>query len=447
MAREFTHYEDSVVPLEPDYPDDIIADFDESLLGTPGYNSNLGNNRLIFTHPPKPASPASLYEKLCNELNFSDGPGLLSAMEKWNEDLFSCLPRFTELYAENVLLSTSVDEVIGDLENPRKTEMICDLQVHGSEPFPEVPMVDDDLEDYITAIQGFFIAELRAREVQYSILLTEYCRAILRYLYAGARRGPRDKGKGVTDESLRQRLRATIRNRYYKEVATIARVLYLHLYISVVREVSWKLHASQVVSQSLFVSLSYTWIHRRQLECIFHPILFNHGVVMLEDRPLTFRELQTINYRRHALGLPLIRAGLIEEEGQPLLLKPEFSGSLPRTIGFLTQHIRAKMEAFSDRHPTLPRFPHLEHSYAKQEHPINYGTTTEAMMDPPSPSAVLPGDPDPKIGVKIQNTTQSLQLPSHVTLDHLESKGYVISAQGLSYDDIPEHELNKMFHL
>ncbi|QBN85167.1 transactivating tegument protein VP16-like protein [Phocid alphaherpesvirus 1] len=416
-----------------------IDDFDESLLGAVGYQDGVRGKHMSV----KASSPPSLYKRLLEELNFPEGPSILSAMEKWNEDMFSCIPRFLEIYVENSILSTSVDEVIKNLDNTVNYDDVIDFQVHGPEQFPKAPVIEDDLENYITSVQKYFLSELKAREVSYSFILTKYCRALLLYLRYNTK-----TSKGKTDKLAQyQKFKQIVRDRYYREVANLSRLLYLHLYLSVTREVSWKLHADQVLSQSVFVSLSYSWSHRRQFECIFHPILFNHGIVNLENNPLTLKDLQKINYRRHTLGLPLIRAGLIEEDNQPLMVQPEFSGKLPRTLGFLIQQIRSKMEAYSDAHPVTPKFPRIEHSYAKPTDPINYGTTIEAMMDPPSPSAVLPGDPDPDIHVEVKSAASSLQIPSHVTLEQLEFGGYNISSHGINYDDIPDNELNKMFQL
>ncbi|ALL26044.1 transactivating tegument protein VP16 [Canid alphaherpesvirus 1] len=418
-----------------------IEDFDESLLGAVGYSNNFKGKQSL---PIKASSPSSLIKNLLDELNFPEGPSLLSSMEKWNEDLFSCIPRFLEIYIENSILSTSVDEVIKNLDNSLNYDDVIDFQVHGPETFPKTPLLEEELENYVTSVQKYFLSELKAREVTYSFLLTKYCKALLLYL----RYNTKSSIKGNKDiNAFHQKFKQNVRERYYREVANIARLLYLHLYLSVTREVSWKLHADQVLLQSVFVSLSYSWSHRRQFECIFHPILFNHGIVNLENNPLTFKELQKINYRRHILGLPLIRAGLVEEDNQPLMIPPEFSSKLPRTIGFLTQQIRAKMEAYSDNHPVTPKFPRIEHSYAKPIDPINYGTTIEAMMDPPSPSAILPGDPNPEINVKVKSTVSSFQIPPNITLEELESGEYNLFTDGVTYNDIPENELNKMFQL
>ncbi|QPI70122.1 transactivating tegument protein VP16 [Equid herpesvirus 6] len=429
--------------------DAAVASFDESMLGA-GESVFVGPSpKRPALPPPKAASPSALYQRLQGELEFPEGPALLSAMEKWNEDLFSCFPSHSDLYADEALLSTSVDEVVDAAlaaqRAPLRYTPEVNLNAHGREPLPEPPVLEDDLEDYVSAVQRFFLAELRAREEHYARLLRGYCLALLQYLQNSARRQLR----GAADaDAARQRFRQVVRDRYYREAATLARLLHLHLYLSVTREVSWRLHASQVVRQGVFVSLHYSWPQRRQFECMFHPVLFNHGVALLEGRPLEFLDLQRANHRRRELGLPLVRAGLVEEDGQPLEAEPGFSGRLPRAVGFLTHQIRAKMEAYSERHPAAPACPLGEHSYSKRPGDrVSYGTTAEAMMDPPSPSAVLPGDPVPAAAVSVRRRPSTLHLPADVTLQSIEAGGYAPGAHDLNPDTTPGDELNKFFDI
>ncbi|BAV93614.1 transactivating tegument protein VP16 [Equid alphaherpesvirus 4] len=422
--------------------DGVVASFDEGMLSaSESIYSSPAQKRLALP-PPKATSPTALYQRLQAELGFPEGQAMLFAMEKWNEDMFSAIPVHVDLYTEIALLSTSVNEVVkAGLDSlPIPTNYIpeVDLNAHGSEPFPEVPALEDELETYVISAQRFYLSELRAREEHYSRLLRGYCVALLHYLYGSAKRQLRGAG---SDSALMHKFKQVVRDRYYRETANLARLLYLHLYISVTREVSWRLHASQVVNQGIFVSLHYTWPQRRKFECLFHPVLFNHGVVILENDPLEFNDLQRINYRRRELGLPLIRAGLIEEENLPLESEPTFSGKLPRTIGFLTHQIRTKMEAYSNAHPSTPLFPLAEHSYSKRiDGRLSYGTTAEAMMDPPSPSAVLPGDPVPPLTVGIRQTAETLALPSNLTLQSMET-------DVLDYSSISGDELNQMFDI
>ncbi|AII81345.1 tegument protein [Equid alphaherpesvirus 1] len=422
--------------------DGAVASFDEGMLSAIESVYSIPTKKRLALPPPKAASPSALYQRLQGELGFPEGQTLLSAMEKWNEDMFSALPGHVDLYTEIVLLSTSVDEVVraglDSLPTPSHYSPEVDLNAHGDEPFPEVPALEDDLEIYVISAQRFYLSELRTREEHYARLLRGYCVALLHYLYGSAKRQLRGSG---SDASLMHKFKQVVRDRYYREAANLARLLYLHLYVSVTREVSWRLHASQVINQGVFVSLHYTWAQRRKFECLFHPVLFNHGVVILENDPLEFHDLQRINYRRRELGLPLIRAGLIEEENSPLEAEPLFSGKLPRTIGFLTHQIRTKMEAYSDAHPATPLFPLAEHSYSKRigGRP-SYGTTTEAMMDPPSPSAVLPGDPVPPLTVGVRQTAATLAIPSNLTLQSMET-------DGLDYSSMTGDELNQMFDI
>lgn len=422
--------------------DCAVASFDEGMLSAIESVYSSPTKKRLALPPPKAASPSALYQRLQGELGFPEGQTLLSTMEKWNEDMFSALPGHVDLYTEIALLSTSVDEVVraglDSLPTPSHYSPEVDLNAHGDEPFPEVPALEDDLEIYVISAQRFYLSELRAREEHYARLLRGYCVALLHYLYGSAKRQLRGNS---SDASLMYKFKQVVRDRYYREAANLARLLYLHLYVSVTREVSWRLHASQVINQSVFVSLYYTWVQRRKFECLFHPVLFNHGVVILENDPLEFQDLQRINYRRRQLGLPLIRAGLVEEENLPLEAEPQFSGKLPRTIGFLTHQIRTKMEAYSDAHPATPIFPLTEHSYSKRmEGRPSYGTTAEAMMDPPSPSAVLPGDPVPPLTVGIRQTAETLALPSNLTLQSMETDVF-------DHSSISGDELNQMFDI
>ncbi|RXE95049.1 hypothetical protein EG866_15870, partial [Enterococcus faecalis] len=39
------------------------------------------------------------------------------------------------------------------------------------------------------------------------------------------------------------------------------------------------------------MSLRYEWDQTRQLTCLFHPVLFNHGVVLLAGAPVPAAQL------------------------------------------------------------------------------------------------------------------------------------------------------------
>nr|P30020.1 RecName: Full=Tegument protein VP16 homolog; AltName: Full=Alpha trans-inducing protein; AltName: Full=Alpha-TIF [Bovine herpesvirus type 1.1 (strain P8-2)]CAA77682.1 alpha gene transinducing factor [Bovine alphaherpesvirus 1] len=326
-------------------PYDAIEAFDDSLLGSPLAAGPLydGPSPARFAlPPPRPAPLAALLERMQAELGFPDGPALLRAMERWNEDLFSCLPTNADLYADAALLSADADAVVGAmyLAVPGDAERL-DLNAHANQPLPAPPASEEGLPEYVAGVQAHFLAELRAREERYAGLFLGYCRALLQHLRATAARGRGAAGAGAQADRLRQLVAA----RYYREASRLARLAFAHMYVATAREVSWRLHSQQSQAQGVFVSLYYAWPQRRQFTCLFHPVLFNHGVVALEDGFLDAAELRRLNYRRRELGLPLVRAGLVEVEVGPLVEEPPFSGSLPRALGFLNYQVRAKMGA------------------------------------------------------------------------------------------------------
>ncbi|AVT50732.1 transactivating tegument protein VP16 [Cervid alphaherpesvirus 2] len=378
-------------------PLDAIAAFDASLLGPPVAAAPAceGPSPARFAlPPPRPAPLAALLERLQAELGFPEGPALLRAMERWNEDLFSCLPTHADLYAGAALLSADADEVAAAAQQAVPGDAgRLDLNAHAAEPLPALPAAEAGLPAYVAGVQAHFLAELRAREERYAGLLLGYCRALAQHLRATAARGRADAAARAA------RLRELIAARYHREAAALARLALAHLYVATAREVSWRLHSQQSQAQSLFVSLYYAWPQRRQFTCLFHPVLFNHGVAALEGGFLEAAELRRLNYRRRELGLPLVRAGLVEAEVGPLAEEPPFSGGLPRTLGFLNFQVRAKLGARAEA--AGRRAPEREHSYARPRGGPGFGTTPEAMLRPPSPSEVLPCDPVPPATVRV----------------------------------------------
>ncbi|QBM10853.1 Tegument protein VP16 [Caprine alphaherpesvirus 1] len=380
-------------------PYDAIEAFDASLLGPPDGAGPLYDGpspARPALPPPRPAPLNALLERLQTELGFPEGPALLRSMERWNEDMFSCLPTNADLYAGAALLSADADEVIGSMHQPlRGDSEHLNLNAHAAEPLPSPPASEEELPTYVARVQTHFLAELRAREEQYASLLLGYCRALLQHLRATAARGRGAAGAAAQAERLRQ----LVAERYYREASALARLALAHMYVATAREVSWRLHSQQSQAQSVFVSLYYAWPQRRQFTCLFHPVLFNHGVVALEGAFLDPAELRRLNYRRRELGLPLVRAGLVEADVGPLAEEPPFSGSLPRALGFLNHQVRAKLGARAEAQGR--RAPEREHAYARPRGAVNYGTTPEAMLRPPSPSDVLPCDPAPPATVSV----------------------------------------------
>ncbi|SCL76922.1 transactivating tegument protein VP16 [Spheniscid alphaherpesvirus 1] len=363
--------------------------------------------------PPKPAAPSALYTRLLTELDFQEASSIMALLEKWNHDLFSCFPINEDLYDNAVLLSTSIDEVIESADTVKIDGIGLDLNSHGSVKFPDPPTDEGSLPAYVDAVQKFFISELHAREKVYVTLLFGYCRAFVLYMRSSTAREVRGCRVADPKAEAERKFKTSMKERYYREVARLAKVLYLHLYLSVVREVSSRLYATQMKTQTVFAYMRYAWPQLRQFTCLFHPVIFNHGVVVVEGEPLTPQRLRELNYIRNGLALPMIRCGLIEEPGHPLLDVPSFSGGLPRSSGYLLQQIRRKMETYSERHPRR-HVTHLrDHSYSKQLHKPNYGSTPEAMLEPPSPETVLPCDPVP--GIVLTVTKSRMRDPGSST--------------------------------
>lgn len=376
----------------------VVDAFDESLFGAVA--SDIGSETSLYSHavktapsPPWVASPKILYQQLIRDLDFSEGPRLLSCLETWNEDLFSCFPINEDLYSDMMVLSPDPDDVISTVSTKDHVEMF-NLTTRGSVRLPSPPKQPTGLPAYVQEVQDSFTVELRAREEAYTKLLVTYCKSIIRYLQGTAKRTTIGLNIQNPDQKAYTQLRQSILLRYYREVASLARLLYLHLYLTVTREFSWRLYASQSAHPDVFAALKFTWTERRQFTCAFHPVLCNHGIVLLEGKPLTASALREINYRRRELGLPLVRCGLVEENKSPLVQQPSFSVHLPRSVGFLTHHIKRKLDAYAVKHPQEPRHVRADHPYAKVVENRNYGSSIEAMiLAPPSPSEILPGDP------------------------------------------------------
>uniref|UniRef100_A0AAU0K8H6 Alpha trans-inducing protein n=1 Tax=Anatid alphaherpesvirus 2 TaxID=3080522 RepID=A0AAU0K8H6_9ALPH len=380
-----------------------VLDFDESLLpdvdGTqPTYNPACAPfARKAALPPPSPAPPSALYTRLLRELDFPEGPTVLTLLEKMNADLFTCLPLNEHLYNEAKLLSVSPEEVLDAAaeDAPFPSYPPIDLNAHCSLDLPVPPDDEGELPAYVDAVQRFFVAEVEARERAYLAIFLGYCRAIALYIQRQAARDARTlRGRANADETRRRAVKA-VGARYYREAARIAKTLYTHLYLSVVRETSSRLRATQAPKQNVFVYMRYEWMQERQFWCLFHPVIFNHGVVMVEGRALAPKDLRALNFIRAELGLPAIRCGLVEEPGVPLTETPDFSATSPRSSGFLIQCIRTKMDRYSKLHPaTPPTSAALDHPYAKNADAVNYGSTVEGLLtEYPDPDKVLPGDP------------------------------------------------------
>ncbi|AAG27183.1 transactivator [Cercopithecine alphaherpesvirus 9] len=380
----------------------FLNDFDESLLGdVQEHNAgSLYSSVQVGTPPPRVASPAVLYQQLINDLHFSEGPRIIALLETCNEDIFSCFPLNEDLYTDTIVFSTNPSDIIESLETSETPEPInlitkgCDL--------PSLPSTYTELPMYVENVQNTFFTELRVREKAYLRLLILYCKSLLRHLQGISRRSSVGARSQDCEHKYITQFKQSIRLRYYREVAKLARLLYLHLYITVTRQFSWRLFAQQSKYPDVFAAMKFMWLENRQFTCAFHPILCNHGIVLLEGKPLSSQRLREVNYRRRQLGLPLVRCALIEEKGVPLVQRPEFSAHMPRSLGFLTHHIKAKLDVYSSKHSQEPGNVRVDHPYARNVNNINYGSSVEAMIvSPPSPSDILPGDPPQKLKIDV----------------------------------------------
>ncbi|AID52754.1 transactivating tegument protein VP16 [Falconid herpesvirus 1] len=401
-----------------------IADFDESLLTADSVSSidamlyepvlpspsGAPSARKLALPPPRAAPPGTLYTRLLRELEFPEGPALLTLLEKLNADMFSCMPINEHLYREAKLLSVSPEDILAVVEDDSGSSTSAapiNLNAHGALELPVPPDDEGNLSSYVAAVQDFFLSELEAREKAYIALFLGYCHALASYIRRAAYRELRTvRGKTKADE-VRSKARKFIASRYYREAARFAKLIYLHLYLTTTRETSTRLRAVQFPKQNMFVYMRYDWRQERQFWCLFHPVLFNHGVVLVEGRPLLPRELRALNFIRTEFGLPVVRCGLVEEPGTQLTEMPSFSGSAPRAAGFLVQLIRAKMETYSRLNPKAPPAPvALDHPYAKSKSGVNYGSSVEGLtVGDPDPERPLPGDPVPPPAVSVAPPT------------------------------------------
>ncbi|QPO25181.1 transactivating tegument protein VP16 [Bovine alphaherpesvirus 2] len=336
---------------------------------------------VIMPPPPLPAPPAVLHTHLLEDLGFSEGPALLTDLDGCNEDLFSCLPTNADLYRDCRFLSTIPADVIawGDAYTPDRTAI--NIRAHGRMRPPALPTDERGLVGYHDALMAFFGEELRAREPGYVRVLGNFCSALYRYIRASTRQLHRQSAMRGRARSLTDMLHAAVAERYYREAARLARTLLLHMYLSLVREVSWASYAEQVLRQDVFSRLRYDLQQERQLSCIFQPILFVHGAIDVGGASVPRDRLRAINHVRERLNLPLVRCSAVEEAGQPPTTTPPFNSSRARSSGFLMLVIRAKLDAYSLAHPAAGSEVLRDHAYSRSANKANYGSSVEGMLD------------------------------------------------------------------
>ncbi|ADO13780.1 transactivating tegument protein VP16 [Saimiriine alphaherpesvirus 1] len=392
-------------------------DFDESLLPPPPNTARL-SQPLVVPPPPMPAPPATLFARLLEDLGFSDGPALLTMLDSWNEDLFSCLPHNADIYADNPFLSTMPSDVIAYGDAYDADAGPIDLRAHGTAPLPPLPATAEGLSAYHQAVMRFFRTELRAREQQYARMLDNFCSALYRYLRASVRHRQRRVLSGSQRKSMREQLSSAITDRYYRETARIARVIYLHMYLMLIREVSWALYAEQVLRQDLFRRLSYDLPQPRQLACLFHPFLFQHGSFTVGGKPVAPDRLRTVNYIRERLSLPQIRSASVEEPSEALTQPPVLRGDRARSSGYFMTLVRHKLDAYCSMHMSESERVQREHSYTRgSSRRANYGSSIEGMLAAPSDDVEEDYEPPPPPRISLTpsgGTTAAALAPSGI---------------------------------
>ncbi|AHM96170.1 transactivating tegument protein VP16 [Papiine alphaherpesvirus 2] len=338
----------------------------------------------IMPQPPVPVPPAALYNRLLEDLGFGDGPALCTILDSWNEDLFSGLPANPDLYRECQFLSTLPGDVVvwGDAHAPDRGPI--DIRAHGGAPFPSLPARREGLPAYCEALTRFFHSELRAREESYRRVLANFCSALYRYLRASTRQLHRQAALKGRPRDLQEMLRAAVAERYYRETARLARVLFLHLYLFLVREILWAVYAEQVMRQDLFEGLRCDLEQARQLSCLFQPLLFVHGALSVGGEPVSPARLRELNHVRERLNLPLIRSAATEEPGAALTAAPALQTQRARSSGYFMTLIRVKLDAYSEWSAGSEGAEVLrEHAYSRRRERTNYGSSIEGLLELP----------------------------------------------------------------
>nr|QBH78544.1 UL48 [Human alphaherpesvirus 2] len=337
----------------------------------------------LMPSPPMPVPPAALFNRLLDDLGFSAGPALCTMLDTWNEDLFSGFPTNADMYRECKFLSTLPSDVIdwGDAHVPERSPI--DIRAHGDVAFPTLPATRDELPSYYEAMAQFFRGELRAREESYRTVLANFCSALYRYLRASVRQLHRQAHMRGRNRDLREMLRTTIADRYYRETARLARVLFLHLYLFLSREILWAAYAEQMMRPDLFDGLCCDLESWRQLACLFQPLMFINGSLTVRGVPVEARRLRELNHIREHLNLPLVRSAAAEEPGAPLTTPPVLQGNQARSSGYFMLLIRAKLDSYSSVATSEGESVMREHAYSRGRTRNNYGSTIEGLLDLP----------------------------------------------------------------
>ncbi len=304
-------------------------------------------------------------------------------LDTWNEDLFSGFPTNADMYRECKFLSTLPSDVIdwGDAHVPERSPI--DIRAHGDVAFPTLPATRDELPSYYEAMAQFFRGELRAREESYRTVLANFCSALYRYLRASVRQLHRQAHMRGRNRDLREMLRTTIADRYYRETARLARVLFLHLYLFLSREILWAAYAEQMMRPDLFDGLCCDLESWRQLACLFQPLMFINGSLTVRGVPVEARRLRELNHIREHLNLPLVRSAAAEEPGAPLTTPPVLQGNQARSSGYFMLLIRAKLDSYSSVATSEGESVMREHAYSRGRTRNNYGSTIEGLLDLP----------------------------------------------------------------
>lgn len=273
----------------------------------------------------------------------------------------------------------------GDAYVPERAQI--DIRAHGDVAFPTLPATRDGLGLYYEALSRFFHAELRAREESYRTVLANFCSALYRYLRASVRQLHRQAHMRGRDRDLGEMLRATIADRYYRETARLARVLFLHLYLFLTREILWAAYAEQMMRPDLFDCLCCDLESWRQLAGLFQPFMFVNGALTVRGVPIEARRLRELNHIREHLNLPLVRSAATEEPGAPLTTPPTLHGNQARASGYFMVLIRAKLDSYSSFTTSPSEAVMREHAYSRARTKNNYGSTIEGLLDLPDDDA------------------------------------------------------------
>ncbi|AMB17021.1 transactivating tegument protein VP16 [Macropodid alphaherpesvirus 1] len=368
--------------------EEILREVGQSI-PTSFYTPGVFSQPQILPPPPLPGTPSALFDRLLSDLGFRDGPTICTELEKWNEDLFSCFPHNLDLYTDCQFLSTLPDDIITWGDSYSSDRARINIRARGTVPLPNLPDHPEDLRDYCLAINQFFSAELKAREYNYKRVLANYCFALYRYLRASARQTHKTSVLKGHSPEFRLILAEVLKRRYYHETARFARLIFLHLYLFLTREILGVIQTEQIARPDLFDALCLEFEHERQLTSLYQPLLFAHGKLTVRGVPVSSERLYHLNRLRESLDVPQIQCQALEASSPPTT-PPFFNPQNPRASGFLMSVIRTKLDTYSTRNMPQSETITREHAYSRRTDKNNYGSSIEGLLDL-SDTDILPG--------------------------------------------------------